>query len=335
LFVKRRNIAVRNKALIRLVSLAAVLALVVAGCGSVVGGGSQAAGPLADVDNSDFSYIVGSKDFTEQLILGYIAFTALEATGADVDDQVGLAGTDATRAALVNGDIDMYWEYSGTNWINHLGNTDPVFPAKKQYEVAKEQELKKNNIVLLERAPFNNTYALAMREEAPDEVPPLKGVKKISDIGPLIQNNPDAATLCVESEFRSRNDGLPGMEKTYNFQFPEGNIALMDTGVVYRAADKGDKCNFGEVFTSDGRIAALGLTLLEDDEDFFPIYNPAINLKKEKYNENKSGLDNTFTPVAEALNTETMQKLNASVDVDGEDPEDVAEQWLTDQGFIE
>ncbi len=324
----------RNKALIRLVSLAAVLALVVAGCGNVVGG-SSAAGPLADVDNGDFSYIVGSKDFTEQLILGYIAFTALEATGADVDDQVGLVGTDATRAALESGDIDMYWEYSGTNWINHLGNTDPVFPANKQYEVSKEQELEKNNIVLLERAPFNNTYALAMRSEAPEEVPALEGIEKVSDIGPLLANNPDEATICVESEFRSRDDGLPGMEEKYGFKFPGNNVALLDTGPVYTATDEGQKCNFGEVFTTDGRIAALDLTLLEDDEEFFPIYNPAINLKKEKYDENKNGLDNTFTPVAEALDTETMQRLNASVDVDGEDPEDVAEQWLQDQGFIE
>ena len=325
----------RSKALIRLVGLAAVLALVVAGCGNVVGGGSQAAGPLSDVDNGDFSYTVGSKDFTEQLVLGYIALQALEATGADVEDQIGLAGTDATRAALENGEIDMYWEYSGTNWINHIGNTEPVFPAKDQYEQAKQQELEKNNIVLLERAPFNNTYALAMRDEAPEEVSALDGVEQISDIGPLIENNPDAATLCVESEFNSRDDGLPGMEDTYGFEFPDNNVALLDTGPVYTATDKGDKCNFGEVFTTDGRIAALDLTLLEDDEEFFPIYNPAINTLKETYDENQEGLESTFTPVADALDTETMQQLNASVDVDGEDPEDVAEQWLQEQGFIE
>ena len=324
-----------NKALIRLAGLMVVLALTVAGCGSVVGGGGNAAGPLADVDNSDFSYTVGSKDFTEQLILGQIALQALEATGANTTDQIGLAGTDAARAALVNGDIDMYWEYSGTNWINHLGNTDPVFPAKKQYEVAKKAELKKNDIVLLERAPFNNTYALAMRSEAPKEVPALKDVKKLSDIESVIQNKPDEATVCVESEFRSRNDGLPGMEKKYGYKFPDSNIKLLDTGLVYTATDKGQKCNFGEVFTTDGRIASLGLTTLEDDKEFFPIYNPAINLKKDKYNENKKGLNDTFTPIAQALDTKTMQKLNASVDVDGEDPADVAEQWLKDNGFIE
>ncbi len=324
-----------NKAWVRLVGLVAVLSLALAGCGGVVGGGGNAAGPLADVDNSDFSYTVGSKDFTEQLVLGQIAVQALEATGADVTDQTGLAGTDATRAALVNGDIDMYWEYSGTNWINHLKNTQPVFPAKKQYEVAKEQELQKNNIVLLERAPFNNTYALAMRKEAPQEVSALQNVTKLSDIGPLIQNNPDAATICVESEFRSRDDGLPGVEEKYGYKFPDSNVFLFDTGVVYQKTDEGNPCNFGEVFTTDGRIAALDLTLLEDDEDFFPIYNPAINTLKKTYDENQEGLNNTFGPVAKALNTETMQQLNASVDVDGEDPADVAEQWLKDQGFIE
>ena len=324
-----------SKSLIKLASLVAVLALAVAGCGSVVGGGGNAAGPLAEVDNSDFSYTVGSKDFTEQLVLGYIAVQALEATGADVTDQVGLAGTDATRAAMVNGDIDMYWEYTGTNWINHLGNTDPVFPAERQYEVAKEAELEENNIVLLERAPFNNTYGIAMRQEAPEEVPALEGVTKISDLGPLIENSPEAATFCVESEFRSRDDGLPGMEEAYNFQFPEGNVFLFDTGVVYQRTDAGEPCNFGEVFETDGRIAALDLTVLEDDEDFFPVYNPAINTRQEVYQENQEGLENTFTPVANALDTETMQQLNAAVDVDGEDPEDVAEQWLTDQGFIE
>lgn len=324
-----------NKTLMKLAGLVAVLALLVAGCGGVVGGGGNAAGALAEVDNSDFSYTAGSKDFTEQLVLGYIALKALEATGADVTDQIGLAGTDATRAALVNGDIDLYWEYSGTNWINHLGNTDPVFPSEKQYEVAKEQELKENNIVLLERAPFNNTYALAMREEAPEEVPALEGVTKLSDIGRVIENNPEEATICIESEFRSRDDGLPGMEKKYGYKFPDSNIALLDTGVVYTATDKGEKCNFGEVFTTDGRIAALDLTVLEDDKEFFPIYNPAINTLKETYDENKEGLDGVFTPVAQALDTETMQELNAAVDVDGEDPEDVAEQWLKDQGFIE
>ncbi len=125
------------------------------------------------------------------------------------------------------------------------------------------------------------------------------------------------------------------MEEAYGYEFPEGNVALLDTGVVYDRTDAGDPCNFGEVFTTDGRILALDLTLLEDDQDFFPVYNPAINTRQEVYQENKQGLEETFTPVADALDTDAMRQLNASVDVNGEAPEDVAEEWLTDQGFIE
>ena len=315
--------------------LAAALATVLAGCGGAGIGGSGAAGPLADVDLSDASFTVGSKAFTEQQILGQISIQALEATGASIEDRTGQAGSDATRLSLENGDIDMYWEYTGTNWILHLSNTDPVFPEKKQYEVAKKGELKENDIVLLERAPFNNTYALAMRSNAPEEVPALKGVTKMSDLKPLVEKNPDAASICVESEFSTTNDGLPGTEKHYGFKFPEDNVHIFDTGVVYDRTAAGDPCNFGEVFTTDGRIAALDLTLLEDDKNFYPTYNPAVNVRKETYEEYGDQLDAVFTPVSKALNTENMREMNTAVDVDGELPEDVAEQWLQDNGFIE
>lgn len=321
--------------LFRTGALLAVLAVVLGGCGGGGLGGPSAAGPLAAVDLSDASFTVGSKAFTEQLILSHIAIQALQATGASTDDRTGQAGSDATRLSLENGEIDMYWEYTGTNWIHHLGNTDPVFPEEEQYEAAKMAELEENDIVLLERAPFNNTYALAMRSEAPEEVPALRGVTQLSDIGPLIEENPDEATICVESEFSTTNDGLPGMEEHYGFEFPDDNIHLFDTGVVYDRTAAGDPCNFGEVFTTDGRIAALDLTLLEDDKDFFPIYNPAINVRLETYEEYGNQLDAVFTPVSEALDTETMQEMNTAVDVDGELPADVAEQWLRRNGFIE
>ena len=323
---------IRSK-LMKVTGLLAVLALIAVGCGAAGGSGSSGGGTLSKVDLSGANFTVGSKDFTEQLILGQITVQALEATGANVKDQTNLAGTDAARAALVNGNIDMYWEYTGTNWINHLKHTTPLHPAKKQYEAVKKEELKKNNIVVMQRAKFNNTYALAMRSEAPKKVPALKDVTKLSDIGPLIKNHPKDATLCVESEFKSRDDGLPGMEKKYGYKFPNKNVSLFDTGVVYNRTDKGNPCNFGEVFTTDGRIKALDLTVLKDDKEFFPIYNPAVNIRKSVYDKNPKKLDKVFTPIAKALDTKTMQKLNAEVDVKGQLPEDVAKQWLQDNGF--
>lgn len=300
-----------------------------AGCGGA--GGGSGGGSASEVDLSDASFAIGSKDFTEQLILGYITLQALEATGASVEDQVGLAGTDATRQALINGDIDMYWEYTGTIWINHLGNTKPIPDPEEQYDAAAKADMEENQLKLLDPAPFNNTYALAVREEAYEDL----GVEKLSDFKTLVQENPDEATVCVESEFNSRDDGLPGMQETYGFEFPKDNISLFDTGVVYERTDKGDPCNFGEVFVTDGRISALKLKVIEDDKNFFPIYNPALEVRQETYDEYGEQLDKVFGPIAEALDTKTMTEMNARVDVDGELPEDVAEDFLKQNGFVE
>ena len=319
-----------NKATLRVVGLLAVLTMAVAGCGGGGGTGGGGGGSLSEVDLSDATIVVGSKDFTEQQILGYITLQALEATGATVEDRIKLAGTDAARAALVAGDIDAYWEYTGTNWINHLKNTKPIPDPVEQYDAVVEAE-KKNKIAVLERAPANNTYALAVRSEAAEDL----GVEKLSDMKKLIEERPEDATVCVESEFNSRDDGLPGMEKTYGFKFPKENVKLFDTGVVYTETDKGKECNFGEVFITDGRIPALDLTVIEDDKKFFPVYNPALNVRQEIYDEYGEQLDQVFTPIAQALENDTLAQMNAAVDVDGELPEDVAEEWLTKNGFVE
>ncbi len=314
---------VTKKVMARVMGLLAVVAVMTAmGCG---GGGSSSG---SDLSGADFT--VGSKDFTEQQVLGYITLLALEDAGATVTDQVGLAGTDASRQALVNGDIDMYWEYTGTVWINYLGHTNPIPNSQKQYEAAAKEDLKKNDLKMLEPAPFNNTYALAIREEAYEDV----GVEKLSDLPGLVKENPDDATLCVESEFNSRDDGLPGLEETYGFEFPQGNVSIFDTGLVYDRADAGDPCNFGEVFITDGRIQALGLELIEDDKGFFPIYNPALEVRKETYDQYGTQLDKIFTPIAQALTTQEMTELNRRVDVEGELPEEVAQSWLEQNGFI-
>ncbi len=319
-----------NKATLRVAGLLAVLTMVVAGCGGGGGTGGGGGGSLSEVDLSDATFVVGSKDFTEQLILGQITLQALEATGATAEDQVGLAGTDAARAALVAGDIDMYWEYTGTNWINHLKNTKPISDPVEQYDAVVEAE-KKNDIAVLERAPANNTYALAVRSEAYEDL----GVEKLSDMKKLIEERPEDATVCVESEFNSRDDGLPGMEKIYGFEFPKDNVSLFDTGVVYQRTDKGDPCNFGEVFVTDGRIPALDLKVIEDDKNFFPVYNPALNVRQEVYDEYGEQLDQVFAPIAQSLENETLAQMNAAVDVDGELPEDVAGEWLAENGFVE
>jgi osmoprotectant transport system substrate-binding protein len=310
--------------LLRLIGLIAVLAMVAAGCGGAGGGGSVS----GDIDLSDAEYTVGSKEFTEQLILGQITLQALEAAGATVNDQTGLAGSVAAREALESGEIDMYWEYTGTGWITYLGHTDPVPGRQEQFEAVAKEDLEKNDIKwLAPPAPANNTYAFAVRSEAYEDL----GVKTISDFKQLIEENPEEATICVGTEFSTRDDGLPGVEEAYGFQFPTENIVKMDEGQIYQATDQGERCNFGEVFQTDGRIEGLDLEIVEDDKGFFPLYNPALNVRNQAMDPK---LEKLFAPISEKLTTETLQKLNAQVDVEGQLPEEVAEQWLSENGFI-
>jgi len=310
--------------LMRLLGIVTVLALIAAGCGG--GGGGGATG---DIDLSDLEVTVGSKEFTEQLILGQITVQALEAAGATVEDQTGLAGSVAARKALESGEIDMYWEYTGTGWITYLQHTKPIPNSKKQYEAVAKEDLKENGIQWLSPAPANNTYAMAVRSEAYNDL----GVKKLSDFKQLVEENPEDATVCVGTEFSTRDDGLPGMEKAYDFQFPSDNIVKIDEGQIYQETDRGNRCNFGEVFQTDGRIANLDLELVEDDEGFFPIYNPSLNVREQLIEENPQ-VEKLFAPISKKLTTSELQKLNAKVDVQGQLEDQVAEEWLSENGFI-
>jgi osmoprotectant transport system substrate-binding protein len=314
--------------LLRLIGLIAVLTMVAAGCGG--GGGGGGGGAAGDVDLSGAELTVGSKEFTEQLILGQITLQALEAAGATVEDQIGLAGTVAARKALESGEIDMYWEYTGTGWITHLGHTDPLPNSQKQFEAVAKEDLKENDIKWLSPyAPANNTYAFAVRSEAYEDL----GVKKISDFEQLINENPEEATLCVATEFATRDDGLPGVEKAYGFEFPTENVVRMDEGQIYQATDEGERCNFGEVFATDGRVANLDLEIVEDDKSFFPIYNPALNVREDVMKEYPQ-IAKLFAPISKKLTTKTLQELNAKVDVEGQLEDQVAEEWLSKNGFI-
>jgi osmoprotectant transport system substrate-binding protein len=317
--------------ILRLLGLVVVLSAVAAGCGGAQTGGvgNQGGGETPKVSLSGAEFTVGSKEFTEQLILGQIAIQALEARGATVNDKTGLVGTDTAREALESGEIDMYWEYTGTGWITLLGHEEPIPDSQKQYEAVAEEDLEKNQIQWLSPAPANNTFAIAVRSEAAG----ILGTETLSSLAVLSEVRPEDVTLCAASEFLNREDGLPGLEKAYGFEIPTGNIVKMELGQIHQTVDEGGKCNYGEVFATDGQIKALDLMLLEDDEQFFPIYNPSLTVRKEVMDQNPE-LADVFAPITQKLNSETLQELNAAVDVDGESPEDVARQFLRENGFL-
>lgn len=309
--------------------LVLLVALLTAACGSDEGGGSTGAG-TEQADLSGASFTVGSKEFTEQLVLGQITIQTLEAAGATVDDKTKLPGSVQARTALEGGQIDMYWEYTGTGWIVYLKHTKPIDDSQKQYEAVAEEDMKKNDIAWLPPAPADNTYAIAASKETLKQ----DGISKLSDLPGLIKDDPDAASLCVGTEFAVRDDGLPGLEKHYGFQWPTDQINKVTEGVIYDQIDKADTCRYGEVFATDGRIAGLGLSTLEDDKQFFPIYNPSLTVNGKAFDKYGPELEKIFAPIAAKLDTEALQKLNAQVDVDGLPEEAVAEKWLTEEGLI-
>ncbi|MBG6055386.1 osmoprotectant transport system substrate-binding protein [Salinibacterium sp. CAN_S4] len=298
-----------------------IAATTLAGCAS---SGGSTAGSESD-ELAGLTGEIGSKDFSEQYILAYITAGILNANGADVKANTKLVGSANVRQALENDDFLGYWEYTGTSWITYNGNTAPVKGAEAQFDAVKEADAA-NGITWLDPAPLNNTYAFAVRSSEADKL----GVTSLSDVAKLPVKD---QTFCIESEFSTRDDGWPGLKAAYGIDVPDSNVTLLDTGVIYTATQKGTDCNFGEVFQTDGRIPALDLVVMDDDLEFFPVYQGGLTVKTATLDE-YPGIADIMAKISPKLTTDVMQKLNAQVDVDGEDPEDVAQQWLEDEGLI-
>jgi osmoprotectant transport system substrate-binding protein len=309
------------------IALLATLTAVGFRSSSTVGvkGGSLARG----VSLQGATFTVGSKEFTEQLILCHITSLALRSVGAAVREKCGLQSSKITRAALVSGSINMYWEYTGTAWTNYLGHTEPFEGSTQQYSTVAQEDLARNHIKWLTPSPANDAYAIGVQTSKANEL----DVTTISDYARLVDTDPSAASMCVASEFAGRSDGLPGLEKAYGFTVPTGGLATIAEGAIPNAIGKGDPCNFGEITTTDGRVQTLGLTVLQDDKEFFPVYYPALTVRESVYNDHQ-GLAKIAKPIAAALTNEELQRLNRDVDLNGKDPNQVARDWLQANGFI-
>ncbi|MER5292090.1 glycine betaine ABC transporter substrate-binding protein [Streptomyces pharetrae] len=270
---------------------------------------------------------VTSKSFTEQLILGAIMGIAFQAAGADVLDRTGIQGSIGSREAVRGGDADAVYEYTGTAWITYLGNKEPIPDPRQQWRAVRDAD-RENGMTWLAPSALNNTYALAMNQANFRKY----GTRTLSDVAALAKKDPGAVTLCVEGEFANRADGLPGMQKEYGMNVPAGRITQMDTGIIYTQAAKG-ACTYGEVFTTDGRVKSMNLVVMEDDRKFFPNYNaaPVINTRTLKQ---WPAITDILDPITRKLDNDVAQTLNAKVDVDGEDPHQVALDWLVEEGFV-
>lgn len=271
---------------------------------------------------------VGGKNFTEQYILANFAKFLLEKEGFRVDMRTGV-GSSVARQALEHGQVDMYFEYTGTGYtvFHQQDDSDIMSDAEKVYQWVKEADAKKG-LVWMEPLQFNNTYTLLMREDQAEEL----GISSISGLAAFMNENPDRLTIGVNAEFWERPDGFKPLMALYDFQVPYGKIRRMDSGLVYRALHEKD-VDVSMGFATDGRISAFGFTILEDDKNYFPTYNPSPVVREETL-EQYPEIREIFKPLSETLTTADMQHLNALVDLENEDEEKVARQYLEENGLL-
>lgn len=280
----------------------------------------------AGEDVPDITIKIGSKDFTEQLILGQMAILALKEAGYKVEDKTNVAGSDTCRKALEAGEFDLYWEYTGTAWSMLLANEEMVADPQELFNKVKEADVA-NGITWLQFAPMNNTYALVMSEARSQEL----GITSYTELGEYIAANPGALVLACDHEFTARPDGLPGLVTTYGTDFGD-SVTTMDMGIVFTTLKDG-QADVGMVFATDGRIKANNLLVLNDDKSFFPIYNGAVCIRTDTLTA-APAIQGILEPIAALLTDAVMQELNAKVDIDGYEPNEVAEEFLRAHGFI-
>jgi osmoprotectant transport system substrate-binding protein len=272
--------------------------------------------------NNSNSIKVGSKDFTEQFILGEMYALVLEDNGFPVERKLNLGGTPVAQAGLESGQIDLYPEYTGTALLTIL--KEPVNTNQKQvFDTVSNSYQKKFNLIWLEPAPMNNTQALVMTQEGSKKY----GIKTISQM----VEKANQLTLIGPPEFEAREDGLPGLKKAYG-DFQLKKFIPADAGLRYKSLTSG-QADVAVGFGTDGEISAFNLVVLADDKKLFPPYQVAPVVRQEVLDKNP-GIQETLNRLSPRLTTETMRKLNYEVSGKNREPSEVAREFLTQEGLL-
>ena len=294
---------------------------------------------------------IGSKDFTEQFILGEMYALLLEEAGISTETKLNLGGTAVAHQALLEGEIDLYPEYTGTGLTvvleipieslmaasgtpmagmaaTPMAGMDATPMAggsidQQVYDIVKAEYQAQFNLVWLDQVPFNNTQALAVKRAFSEE----RGVTTISQLAEIAGD----LTIVAPSDFVERPDGLLGLQTFYGMEF--GEVLPVAPGIRYQALDE-DQADVVLAFGTDGQVSGLDLVLLEDDLGLWPPYHVAPVVRQEALDANP-GLADALNSVAPLLTDEVMSALNYRVDgPDKEDPADVARSFLEEQGLI-
>jgi osmoprotectant transport system substrate-binding protein len=264
---------------------------------------------------------IGARVFTEQTLLAELTAQYLRTKNYDVQITGGLGSTLA-RSAQETGQLDLVWEYTGVSLVSY-NHIDEKLDSQQTYDRVKELDAKKG-LAWLSPSKFNNTYALALPQKIADQYPQINTMSDLSQV--LKDEAKEGHIVALDTEFANRSDGLVGMVKHYDMNLGRENTRQMDAGLVYTALRNG-QVFAGLVYTTDGRLNAFRLKVLQDDKHYFPDYTAAPVIR-QAYLDQHPDLTGLLKPLADLLDNATMRELNARVDVDHDSPSTVAADFL-------
>jgi glycine betaine/choline ABC-type transport system substrate-binding protein len=289
-------------------------------------GGTEAALIEENPENNGVSITVGSKNFTEQFILGEIYAQALEAAGYDIETQLNLGSEQVALRALEEGEVDAYPEYTSTALTSFFELPPEDVPTDGQAAFEESQDdFERLGLQAFPPTPFESANAVGTLTSTAEEL----GLETISDLEGQSQD----LVLAGSPECRQRIDCLLGLQQNYGLEFEE--FTPVDIGLRYEVLDK-DDADLSILFTTDAQLFTTDkYTTLEDDQNVLPAGNVLFVARQETVDEAGPDLEETVTSVQENLSEEVMQELNARVDIDKEDPEEVARAYLEEFGYVE
>ncbi|WP_243394634.1 glycine betaine ABC transporter substrate-binding protein [Serratia marcescens] len=273
---------------------------------------------------------LASKNFTEQRILSAITVQYLRAKGFQVEPKTNLA-TVITRNAMINKQIDMTWEYTGTSLIifNHINKR---MTPQETYDTVKKLDAKLG-LVWLQPADMNNTYAFAMQRQRAEKEQIRTMSQLVAKVEQVRRTDPKHNWLLgLDLEFAGRSDGLKPMQALYDMPLDRPQIRQMDPGLVYNAIRDGF-VDAGLVYTTDGRVKGFDLQVLEDDKSYFPSYAVTPVVRADVL-QNTPGLEEALNTLSKQFNNQVITELNARVDIDYQTPQQVADAFLKQRGLI-
>jgi osmoprotectant transport system substrate-binding protein len=271
------------------------------------------------------SVTIASKQYTENILLSEMLAQLVEAhTDISVSRKQNLGGTSVCFLALQKGEVDIYPEYSGTAYNEILKlETDPGLSPDEIYDIVNDGLSKEEDITIFSPIGINNTYALGMLREKAEEL----GITKMSD---LTQPAPTLIFGANHLYYTRIYDGYDAMVEIYNMQFKES--LKMDTSLLYDALSQG-QVDVMVVYATDSLLKKYDMVVLDDDMQMYPPYHGMPIIRNEtlkKYPE----LSDVLDLLSGRIDNVRMQELNYEIDVENKQPEDVAKQFLTDEGLL-